>query len=123
MLHKNSSKRVGLAAAGALILATTACAGSGMEYATYSGSGAGPGDAAQLVGEVRNDGGCLTVVTDAGEVIIPIFASDDPRASDLRDGQQVELMGGASSDFGESHDVPDVCASLSYGAFTVTADY
>lgn len=68
-----------VAAFGRLILAVTACSGGGgLDYVIYPGTGPGSGDAAQLQGEVRGEGVCLTVVNAEGEVFIPAFSSEDP---------------------------------------------
>ncbi|WP_293697699.1 hypothetical protein [uncultured Agrococcus sp.] len=106
------------------LLGLVACsAGSGLDYATYTTTGTGAGAMAQLTGEIRDEGGCLTIVDEEGMTHVPIFASNDPRPQALQDGEHVEFGGGYSDTFTQEHDVPDSCSALLHPIFTVSEEF
>lgn len=111
------------AVAGGLLYLTACSGGSGLDYATYPATGTGAGAMAQLNGEVREEGGCLTIVDEEGMTYVPAFASNDPRPQALQDSEHVELGGGYSDTFTQEHEVPDSCSQLSYPVFTVSEEF
>ncbi|SDD13629.1 hypothetical protein SAMN05216410_2913 [Sanguibacter gelidistatuariae] len=90
----------------------TTTSADGLAFARYADAEPGVGDAALLTGVVHDSDGCLTVQDPVtGGTVTPILPSSVEQAESLKEGDTVELRGGATDEPFAYADIPDMCAS------------